>query len=182
MLSSFLTTSLHSAIVSVLSLVTVSSLSLPPAWAQSQGDVRLVGGNSSSFGRVEVSLQDHWSTIYVTITSLEQPTQSATSWITPSYSTQGTNVREMNKSLREQGAPQIETMPNSTRITLRDVDCGAIYSRPFTSSNVSVHRQGVTIIQLCMYSSVKHWVGPGQACVVHVLFVITAQGIPVGAE
>lgn len=108
--------------------------SLPQSvWAQSEGDLRLVGReNSGSLGRVEVFWKGQWGTICdrnyngVAGTVCYQLNQS----VGKSWALNATNVKRMNKSLKENRQELIMDSTNGTKIALRDVDCGPIYSVP----------------------------------------------------
>ena len=113
-------------------LFSVWSLS-QSAWGQSEGDLRLVGRESSgSLGRVEVFWKGKWGTICdrnyngVAGTVCYQLNQS----VRKSRALNATSVKRMNKSLKENQQELITDSSNGAEIVLRDVDCGPIHSVP----------------------------------------------------
>lgn len=97
------------------------------AWSQSQGDVRLVGGNVTNLGRVQVFFKNQWGTI------CDRNFAGAANVICHQLNyTYGTQALQgtSTKSLKEEGGHQIENITNSTLIALMDVDCGPIESIP----------------------------------------------------
>lgn len=108
------------------------------ALAQTQGDIRLVGSPERHFGRVEMFFRNQWSTLCdhnyggsanVICYQLNLVTSSA------QYP--GTSTDAMNKALKMDSEFQIKNMTNaSTAIFIRDLDCGAILSRPLDKIHI----------------------------------------------
>lgn len=106
----------------------------PSTKAQSEGDVRLVGGSSENLGRVEVFFRDRWGTICDR--NFAGAADTICHQLNHTRSSQGTSVGLMNKSLKERGEPQIEKVTGGAPIALRDVDCGPIYSNPLVTTHI----------------------------------------------
>lgn len=106
----------------------------PSTRAQSQGDVRLVGGSSENLGRVEVFFKKQWGTICDR--NFAGAADTICYQFNHTHSSQGTSVGLMNKALKEGGEPLIEKVKGSTPIALRDADCGPIYSNPLVTTHI----------------------------------------------
>ena len=122
-----------------VSLIVLSTNILSLILAQTEGDVRLTGGqNSSYFGRVEVFYKGKWGTVCdhnyggAADVICHQLTLSSNSKTFP-----GTSMRDMNKQFNGSEF-HIKNLTNSggggggggPMIHLMDIDCGAIYSNP----------------------------------------------------
>lgn len=104
------------------------------SWAQSQGDIRLVGGSSTNLGRVEVFFKEQWSTICDR--NFAGVADTVCHQLNHSQSLKGTSVRLMNKSLKEDGDLEISNMTDGAVIALMDMECGPIYSVPLVTTHI----------------------------------------------
>ena len=110
----------------------------PCVEAQNPGDIRLVGGGSANSGRVEVFLSSNqqWSTICDCSFGGAADVVCYQFNHTYSASSQRNSVKLMNKSLKKAGKPLIKNATSGTPISLTDVDCGSIYSRPLVTTHI----------------------------------------------
>lgn len=124
--------------LTLLLLAFLSGWCLTATIAQSEGDLKLVGGGNSneeslSLGRVEIFFKKRWSTIcdrnYGGGANTICHQLNYTHY---SQHHQGTSTKLMNKSLKECNETLIENLnaTDDVPIALRDLDCGPIYSSP----------------------------------------------------
>lgn len=104
-------------------------LSLVPSKAQIEGEVRLVGFNSSHKGRAELYYDGEWGTLcdndygkasHVICYQLNYTAPPASHW--------GNSFRNLNESLRN----SIDRVSDNMTIHFWDIDCGPVFSDPIS--------------------------------------------------
>ncbi len=105
--------------------------------AQSHGDVRFVDSDQNNTGRVEIFYEGKWGTICdVNYSGAANTVCYQLNHTSNSVEYPGTSTELMNKALFGNGSGHKIGNSTTSRIALRDIDCGGIYSTPLATIHI----------------------------------------------